>query len=287
MPRRAFSLIELLAVVAIIGILVGLLLPAVQSVRAGATRAECQNTMKQIGLALHNYESAHGRFPPDSRFPASLSWFVEMLPFIEQDTLYRTSLAAAATQADATLLPHAGFFTPNKAYACPADSRLGITHDYSGRRGAYSSYLGINSVVLPGRSRLAPGLFLRTPGLRVTEITDGTSGTVAVVERPPPGNFQAGLWYPAESYRGTSGPNTDLIIGGEARVDVGDGCGVRTPFGPGRLENPCDRLRVWSLHRSGANFLFIDGSVRFYGHGFAALLPASCTVSGGEVVPLD
>src|SRR6266700_7397074 len=108
---RGFTLIELLVVIAIIGVLIGLLLPAVQKVRESAARIQCQNNLKQIGLALHNFESASSRFPPayaatnpyangtaygigygdDNRNgPPGWAWGVFLLPYIEQDNLYRS-----------------------------------------------------------------------------------------------------------------------------------------------------------------------------------------------------
>ncbi|VTR97248.1 DUF1559 family PulG-like putative transporter [Tuwongella immobilis] len=298
MKRTAFTLIELLVVISILGILIGLLLSAVQSVRTAAARSNCQNNLRQMGLALHQFHGRHDRFPPGRNPNKSgqtpfdmLSWQSLILPDIEQESLYRQA------EEDCRLYPdkfqvyksHRGSRATIKLWICPADSRLySPGADSKGVQAAYSSYLGI----IVWRDSSKPddlpqlGMMVASAGWNVSEIRDGTSNTLFVGERPPPENLLAGWWYPLYRYIPDSyGPFSCMDFGALA-ISLADPCSfVRSDvYGPGDIRSACDRFRFWSFHPQGANWLLADGSVRFIRYSQSNIIGPMVSIAGGEVI---
>jgi len=292
--RAGFTLVEVLVVIGVIGVLIGLTLPAVQRARASASRVSCQNRLKQVGVALQNTHAAHGRLPPlpgkHSPSPdlyALLGWMAHILPYIDQDALFRTSEHACRTDPNPFHNPpHVGLATIIPAYVCPDDGRLTPMTDSFGVTAAYTSYIGVNGAFVPALGRALPGPF----GRPLTDVADGTSQTLLVGERPPPDSLQAGWWYPvyAGSGEGFRGPNSFMVVNDPIMFAQDYECAGawRGHFGPGRLDNPCDRYHFWSLHPGGANWLFVDGSVRFFAYSADPIIAALATRAGGETVEM-
>ncbi|MFG0263462.1 MAG: DUF1559 domain-containing protein [Novipirellula sp. JB048] len=190
-PPRAFTLVELLVVIAIIGVLVALLLPAVQAAREAARRMQCQNRLKQLALAAHNYHATFSMFPPSATVDLNVtstgnngSWGVHgrILPFLEQGNLYeRVDLSLPwdhQMAIDALKIP---------TYACPSDPGTDHARDPgAGRPRLYPTSYGFNFgtwfVFDPRTGRGGDGMFYPNSFLRFRDCLDGTSATLLVAE---------------------------------------------------------------------------------------------------------
>jgi prepilin-type N-terminal cleavage/methylation domain-containing protein/prepilin-type processing-associated H-X9-DG protein len=283
-----FTLLELLVAVAIIGLLAGLILPAVQKVRAAADRVRCQNNLRQIGLALHNYHGAHSAFPPgvsgeDPREAMPfVAWCTRVLPWLEQEALWNE--AAAAFAADRNFLhdpPHTGLSNPVRAFQCPSDGRVQQAHTIgrTGKLYASTSYLGVNGY----NAHRNDGILFLDSHVTLSEITDGTSNTIAVGERPPNPSFLFGWWY-AGWGQGKNGEG-DMVLGVRTINNGSYGAGCPDGpynFQPGSFASQCDAFHFWSPHAGGANSMFVDGSVRFLRYSANPVMPALASRAGGE-----
>jgi prepilin-type N-terminal cleavage/methylation domain-containing protein len=311
--RHGFTLIELLMVIAIIAVLLGLLLPAVQKVREAAARIQCANNLKQLGLAMHEHHDTQGTFPPpyvnyggsyrNSGFPFTHGWAAFLLPYIEQQplyNLYRWDVPQYAPENGPVIA------TQLKVFQCPLAPEPGryMTFGpfaYFGTEAACGDYtltLGVNSALeqlgwvdpagdhrgaLTNTPTPAFALSPTTAGTRLTDITDGTSSTILLTEDAGrPTLWQAGKPVPGQAVAG--GPwnhfKGPIILQGSSF----DGA---TQPGPCAL-NCTNDAEVYAFHTGGAEAVFADGSVHFLHVGMDIRVMAGLiTRAGGEVVPPD
>ncbi len=189
--RRAFTLIEILVVIAIIGVLLAVLLPAVQSAREAARRIQCTNNLKQIGLAVHNYESIYRGFPPSAVFQelASIntnsSWSIHgrLLPQLELSNLYQ-AVDLKQPWDDQAILSGLKI----SVYACPSDPNSDTPRDVSPKLASplYPTTYGFNFgswlIYSPTTRQIGDGLFGPNRSLGFRDITDGSSNTLLASE---------------------------------------------------------------------------------------------------------
>lgn len=289
--RYGLTLVEVLVVISIIGVLIGLLVPAMQRVRDASMRTHCLNNLRQIGLALHQYNDAQGSLPPGlsyrdgtDRYPF-MSWNTRILPFLEQQALWtRAQQAYAVDRSFYDDPPHTDRAVVVSLFCCPADPRTLTAETLAdGQRVAFTDYLGVEGINYYRRN----GVLFLDSEVRLTDISDGASNTLCVGERPPSADGSMGWWYAGEGQ--SKDGSGDMVLGVLER-NVGT-YGRNCPlgpylFGPGRPKNQCDAFHFWSLHIGGAHFLLADGSVHFLPYSAASIMPALATRNGGESVSL-
>jgi prepilin-type N-terminal cleavage/methylation domain-containing protein/prepilin-type processing-associated H-X9-DG protein len=298
--KRGFTLVELLVVIAIIGILVGLLLPAVQAAREAARRMQCSNNLKQMGLALHNYESSNKKFPigyldvletGNPLKDGGWSWSTAILPYIEQTALYNTldlryhPYGTVGTISDPNGNNNLAIGVPISSFRCPSDIApltRPINANAAGGTSAIaiSSYMGSygpfdgqpcvpTGAVGPARTGARNiGLLVVNSSRSFGSISDGTSNIIAVGEVS---------YRPVQDIGGTTYASDRQFILGSVVTTGGPQCNNNGATNNGahlhlrstrkKLNGPLaggDKHRAFhSYHTGGANFVFGDGSVHF------------------------
>ncbi len=313
--RRAFTLIELLVVIAIIAILIGLLLPAVQKVREAAARAQCQNNLKQLGLAMHNYHDANNTLPTggDQKFPTILykmGWVPLLMPYFEEGNR-KAGIDALPNQAalQPWRQPAVGanvlFTSPMKILACPSSELIASSDAYpeSGSPPTVHNQQGplhyranggspTQGLVQGTWSRHAwyttSGVIYPASATQLSDISDGTSNTLllgetssAIGRASPPdswGGIQPWTW--GYYNYGASAKGYDPTIGW-LMIDhkiMANPIGFTGSFYTN--ETP-----LTSNHSGGVNVGLCDGSVRFLTKdtSLTAVLQPMATRAGGEV----
>lgn len=320
--RRGFTLIELLVVIAIIAILIGLLVPAVQRVREAASRTQCVNSLKQLGLAAHHYHDAHLHLPPAVGYypPAAGAlgpYFFHLLPYVEQDSLYKSALGSVTFPLPDG--PTAVYYPGNKEvygqpvpiFLCPSDPSVGPGGVVSVNGVLFGAACYAFNALVVAQNDITTTPFKTNPQGKTkihVDIPDGQSNTILHAEKyarctntilPP--QFQDGgsAWAygagaafpwlppiapPVKSF------GAGFCIPAQAIQGAPNAIGPQSIFQvqPTPFLGNCDPTRAATAHAGGIQIGLVDGSVRtlarsLTGDTWAALV----TRAGGEVLGSD
>ena len=317
-PRRGFTLVELLVVIAIIGILIGMLLPAVQAVREAARRTTCLNNLKQISLAALNFESGNMRLPSAGKGTTSAnppvvglydansnlvgtdtvqaqSMHTQILAFIEQGTVQDLFADQSAAYTDTANV--AGAESRIDAFICPTVGgvRGGTERDQPGGFG-YTDYAPIILVdeTITESGNFLQGTFNGQGGRRIGSVSDGTSNTIGIAESTgrhesyaiPGANSANNMMCLAEAAGGEGAmwrwadPENAFIASDRINTLASSRNFVNDWGGTNAGPNG----ETFSFHTGGANVAYVDGSTHFVPDSIATeVYAATCSRSGGEV----
>jgi prepilin-type N-terminal cleavage/methylation domain-containing protein len=291
LPKKGFTLVELLVVIAIIAILVGLLLPAVQSAREAARRIQCTNNLRQLGLSLHTYATANNEyFPVGSAGEGRHGLFTHMLPFIEQGNLHDTFNLNGVAASE----PNRDVVVPG--YGCPSyDGQLLVTNaKYSYQEGALTTYQGIGGAIVNRGETTTSGSHGPVPDngafgykklTTISAFKDGTSNTFAI------GEF-VHRDYKGGSYKDPPGNVRPWILGDNNAVGLYALKVIEHPLNA-KLDRTLDgidfnHLPMSSFHSGGGVFAMGDGSTQFVSDSMDfELYQSLATINGKEIAGLE
>jgi prepilin-type N-terminal cleavage/methylation domain-containing protein len=318
--RRGFTLIELLVVIAIIAILIGLLVPAVQRVREAASRTQCANNVKQLGLAAHDYHDTHKHLPPGIGYYPTIengvfgTYFFHLLPHLEQDNLYRSALDVVPFPPPVG--PTAVYYPGNNkvysqrvaVYLCPSDPSAGSDGVVLIKGVSFgAACYGPNALVMAQNDLTTKPYKVNPQGkTRIADITDGTSNTILYAEKyarctntTMAPQFQDGgaawaytvaavfPWQPPPMTLPVRSFPAGFCIPALANQGAPDAVGPTSRFQVRPREGSCDPTRAATAH-DGMQVGMVDGSVRTLapsisgGTWWAAVTPRGNEVLGSD-----